>query len=90
MSDIRRKSQVETGGTVERMSAAGKPGEVPDLARIRDEFETLKRRVREAGDLERLQQLEDLERRASEPSFRENAPTVAEQLSDHLQRLGIK
>jgi hypothetical protein len=71
------------------MSAVRKPGEVPDLAKIRDDFETLKQRVRDAGDLERLQELEDLERRVSEPSFREHAPTVAEQLSDHLKRLGI-
>ena len=72
------------------MPAVGEPREVPDLAKLRDEFETQKRRVREAGDVESIQRLAELERRASDPSYWENAPTVAEQLSDHLKRLGIK
>ena len=63
---------------------------MPDLAKVRDEFEALKRRVQDAGDVDSIQQLAELERRASDPVYWENAPTVVEQLSDHLKRLGIR
>jgi hypothetical protein len=67
-------------------------GEViaPDLARLRREFETEKRRVLETGDSESIERLAVLERDAADASYWANAPSVVEQLSDHLKRLGIK
>ena len=90
MSDIRGKGHPEPIGRIAGMSAIRGPRETPDLARLRTEFEIEKRRVEESGDAESIRRLAELEARASDPSFWENAPSALAQLSDHLKRLGIK
>lgn len=62
----------------------------PDLARLRNEFEAEKRRVLESGNEESIKRLEELERKAGDPAYWAEAPSVVEQLSDHLKRLGVK
>lgn len=62
----------------------------PDLARLRREFEAQKRRVRKLGDQASIDWLDELERKAQDPEFWEHPPSVLAQLSDHLERLGVK
>jgi len=59
------------------------------MTALRRDFEAQKRRVHDAGDAGGIEQLEELERKAADPSFWESAPSVLDQLSDHLRRLGI-
>jgi hypothetical protein len=62
----------------------------PDLARIRREFEELKRRVRESGDQDSIDWLSEFEHKAQDPEFWKRSPTALEQLQDHLKRLGVR
>ena len=59
------------------------------LSTLRAEFEAQRLRVLEAGDTDAIGELQELEQRAADPSYWDNAPSVLDQLSDHLKRLGI-
>jgi hypothetical protein len=62
----------------------------PDLVKVRREFEELKRRVRESGDLDSIDWLNEFERNAQDLEFWKRPPTAIEQLHDHLKRLGVR
>jgi len=58
-------------------------------AALRASFEDQKRRVLEAGDEDAIAQINELERRAADQAVWDSAPSVLDQLADHLRRLGI-